>query len=183
MSNNKSNWSTEKIVSITAITISIVTLIIFVQQTQIMKRQNYLSILPYLAISTTTNEQAKTFELNLINQGVGPAIIESVTFIYEGERYDLVDYDHYMLNFLQDKIPALDSLENISYASLDRGMAIPANTSYNVIGVKESEKEFDLITQTLSQLLEEGFDYEIIYKSIQHERWKIYKDSEEPERL
>ena len=183
MSKNKSNWSTEKIVSITAITISIVTLIIFVQQTQIMKRQNYLSILPYLTISTTTNEHAKTFELNLINQGVGPAIIESVTFIYEGERYDLADYDHYMLAFLQDKVPELDSLINVSSSSLDKGMAIPANTSYNVIRVKESEKDFYLITQTLTQLLEEGFDYEIIYKSIQHERWKIYNNSEGPERL
>ena len=183
MARKRFKWNSEKVLSLTAMAMSFITLIIFIQQTRIMSRQNYLSILPYLDISTTRDQEKSLFELNLKNHGVGPAIIESVVLAYKGKQFNLADYDHYMFKFLLEQIPELDSLKGISSSSLDIGMAIPANTSYNVLRVKDSPKDYELLDNVIERLLEEGFEYEIIYKSIQNERWKIYNNSEGPKPL
>jgi len=71
--------------------ISFLTLIIFIYQTNLMSKQNFLSILPYLQISTSDNKAENTFSLDIKNHGVGPAIIESVIIYYKGEKHDLRD--------------------------------------------------------------------------------------------
>ena len=81
----KFKWSSEKILGLTAMSISFITLIIFIYQTNLMNRQNHISILPYLDMATTENKEENRFELNLRNHGVGPAIIERVTVRYKGK--------------------------------------------------------------------------------------------------
>lgn len=176
-------WNADRIVSLSAIAISFLTLVIFIYQTNLLSRQNYISIMPYLAISTTDNTGSHTFELNLKNHGVGPAIIESVMLDYKGKRYNLIDYNDEVLQFLKAKEPALADLTVFSYGTLGRGMAIPANATYNVIGVRESPEDYRLITETLEKMLANGLSFQIIYKSIQEERWLIHDDSEGPEKL
>lgn len=80
-------------------------------------------------------------------------------------------------------MPAMDSIKAISHSTLDRGMAIPVNTSYNILEVKNSKKDYLLLRNSLRQLLEEGLYFEIIYRSIQNERWRITNDTEGPEKL
>ena len=179
----KIKWNPDKLLSLSAISISFITLIIFIYQTNIMSRQNYISIMPYLDLSTTNDVSDYHFELNLKNHGVGPAIIESVRLIYKGKNYNLADYDNHLFTFLRSIAPGLDSVKFLSSSSLDRGMAIPANSVYNVFAVRNSEEDYRLITENLQKLLDEGLDYEIIYKSIQDERWQLHNDSEGPEKL
>jgi len=163
--------------------ISFITLIIFIHQTNLMSRQNYLSILPYLSLSTSNSPVDNTFSLSIENFGVGPAIIESVTLKYKGKSYDLADFDNEVLTFLKAQAPALDSIKIISYSTLDKGLAIPVNQSYNVFEVKESKNDYILIRNNLNRLLEEGLYFEIVYKSIQNERWLIANDTEGPTKL
>ncbi len=82
-------------------TISFFTLIIFIYQTNLMSRQNYLAILPYLSISTSNNPVDNTFSLSIDNFGVGPAIIESITAKHKGESFDLADFNDEVLTFLK----------------------------------------------------------------------------------
>lgn len=177
------HWNSERLLSFSAIGISFITLIIFVYQTNLMSRQNYLSIMPYLALTTTHDKANHTFELNMKNHGVGPAIIASAALLYEGEKYDLVDYDNQIYKCLQSIAPVLDSIEVISFASVYRGMAIPANSEYNILAVKNAPEDYQLMTTTLSQLMDNGLDFEIVYKSIQDEQWKIRGNSEGPKKL
>lgn len=183
MSRTRKNWNSDKLLGLSAISISFITLVIFIYQTNIMSRQNYISIMPYLDISTTSNTADHIFELNLKNHGVGPAIIESVTFVYHGKRYDLADYNNRIFSFFASKAPALDSIKTLSSSTLDKGMAIPPNASYNAIRIGNSREDYQLITEYLERFLEEGLDYEVVYKSIQGERWRLYHNSEGPERL
>lgn len=183
MSKNKIKWNTERLLSFSAMTISFITLVIFIYQTNLMRKQNYLSILPYLMVSTSNNKEKNAFELNIANHGVGPGIIESVTLIYKGKRHDLADYDNELYKFLGSQAPELDSIKNSSSSTLDKGMAIPANYEYNVLRVGNSEKDYQLILGNINRLLDEGLDYEIIYKSIQNERWLIRNNSLEPKKL
>ena len=183
MAKIKLKWDSDKILSISAMTMSFVTLLIFMYQTNLMKRQNYLSILPYLAVTDTHNAAEQTYELDIYNHGVGPAIIESVTMIHGSEKYDLREYDNRVYDFLLRQAPQLDSVRNFSSSTLEKGMAIPANSKYNIFAVTNSSRDFALITTELERLLAEGMDFEIVYKSMQNERWLISKDSEGPKKL
>ena len=183
MSESKFKWNSDKLLSLFAMGISFITLIIFIYQTNLMSRQNFISIMPYLDLSTTNDIANNIFELNLKNHGVGPAIIESVELAYKGKRYELADYDNHMFSLLKAIAPALDSVNYVSFSTLDKGMAIPANTVYNIFHVEGSEEDYKLITDNLQRLREEGLDYEIIYKSIQDERWRLHDNSEGPEKL
>ena len=183
MSKTKIKWNSDKLLGLSAISISLITLVIFIYQTNIMSRQNYISIMPYLDVSTTHNIGNHTFELNLKNHGVGPAIIESAAMLYEGKSYKLTDYDNQLFAFLVSKAPALDSIKSVSSSTLDKGMAIPANSTYNIFRVSGSAEAYQLVTEALNQMLENGLDYEIIYKSIQDERWRLHHNSEGPEKL
>ncbi|MCO6480981.1 MAG: hypothetical protein J5I94_30335 [Phaeodactylibacter sp.] len=176
-------WNADKLVSLSAISISFITLVIFIYQTNLMRQQNFISIMPYLDLSTTNDIAEYNFELNLKNHGVGPAIIESVELAYQGQRYNLADYDDHLFSVLASVDTALDSVKYVSSSTLTRGMAIPPNTVYNVFRVKGSEVDYQLVTEHLQNLLGEGLDYEIIYRSIQGERWRLYNDSEGPEKI
>ena len=182
MARNKIKWNSERILSLSAMSISFITLIIFIYQTNLMSRQNALSILPYLQLSTSDNSAASTYSLSVLNHGVGPAIIESVILEYKGKRYDLKDYDDYLFNVLKQIEPELDSITSLDTSTLDKGIAIPANATYRVFSVHNSEPEYRLLMEKLA-IIEPELRYEIIYKSIQEERWLIHSDSEGPERI
>lgn len=179
----KIKWNSERILSLSAMSISFITLVIFVYQTNLMSKQNYLSILPYLQIATSNNPAANTYSLSLKNHGVGPAIIESVILEYNGKQYDLKDYDNYLFNALVSMAPELDSIESLDTSTLDKGIAIPANTTYLVFSVYDSEKDYGLLTKTLHSIEKSGLQYEIVYRSLQNERWMINNDSAGPLKL
>ena len=179
---SKIRWNSERILSLSAMSISIITLLIFIYQTNLMSRQNYLSILPYLQLSTSDNSAANTYTLSLMNHGVGPAIIESVILEYKGKKYDLKDYDDYLFNVLVLLEPELDSIVSLDTSTLDKGIAIPANATYQIFSVHDSESEYQLFMEKLA-IIEAELRYEIVYKSIQEERWIIHNDTEGPEKL
>lgn len=182
MSKRKIHFNSEKLLSFSAMTISFITLLIFIYQTNLMSRQHNTSIMPYLEISTSTSSETYSFKLELENHGVGPAIIESITMSYKGEQHDLRDYDNHLFNYLSSIWPDFERIKAFSSATLDRGMAIPANTSYHILQVKDS-MDFNTFVPGLEQLLNNGLEYDIIYKSIQGERWRIDELSEGPEKL
>ena len=148
-----------------------------------MRKQNYLSILPYVQFSVLDDVKSDSYGLSLKNHGVGPAIIESVSLDYQGKRYDLIDYNNQLHTFLAHILPELDSVPNYTYGSLDRGIAIPANTTYTILYVQNSPEGYSILKKGIERLTRNGLRYEIIYRSIQDERWMIDIDSEGPVKL
>ena len=179
----KINWNSDKILGISAMSISFITLVIFIYQTNLMSKQNDLSILPYLSISTSDNSANNTFAITLDNYGVGPAIIENAKMSYLGKNEDLSDYDNEFLKYLKAKAPVLDSVKGISYSTLDKGVAIPAGEKYNLLTIYNSEKDYKLYKSVLEELIEKGLYFEIKYKSIQGEYWRINNIIQGPEKL
>ena len=180
---NGIKWNSERILSLSAMSISFITLIIFIYQTNLMSKQNDLSILPYLQVSESANSAAPSFTLSILNHGVGPAILESVHLEYEGKSYDLKDYNDDLFTFLVSIHPELDSIVATDTSTLNKGIALPANSSYAILRVYNSLKDYKLITDKLSRMEERGLRYEIVYKSIQNEYWVIHNDSEGPQKL
>jgi hypothetical protein len=181
MAKLKIKWNSERILSLSAMSISFITLIIFIYQTNLMSKQNYLSILPYLQISTSNDAANKTFSISVLNHGVGPAIIEAVKFETAGKEYNLKDYHNYLWEFLVSQDSILDSLKHVSTSTLDPGMAIPANSNYNIFEVSFREEDQQIVVRLIDLL--EALSYEIRYKSIQDEHWVLREDSKGPEKL
>jgi hypothetical protein len=181
MAKLKIKWNSERILSLSAMSISFITLIIFIYQTNLMSKQNYLSILPYLQISTSNDGEGQTFSLSVMNHGVGPAIIESVKSDFGGQAHNLEDHDNYFWEFLVSQDSILAGLEDVSTSTLDPGMAIPANTSYNIFEIRFKEGDEPKLLRLIEVL--ETLPYEIRYKSIQNEHWMINEDSKGPVKI
>ncbi len=123
----KLEWDSNKILSICAICISLLTLGIFAYQTILIKNQSHLSALPYLAIETSTDEVDSNgfiHKVSLENYGVGPAIIERITIFHNGKTYD-TDF----ITFLEEYLKKKDSINIIQKLGIYSGLAIPANSS------------------------------------------------------
>ena len=95
---------------------------------------------------------------------------------------NLSDYDNELLKYLKTKAPVLDSITAISYSTLDKGIAIPAGTKYNILTIF-TEKDYELYKATLEELIANGLYFEIKYKSIQDEHWRINNVTKGPEKL
>ena len=176
---NSRFWNSDKLFGLTAMIISLVTLIIFVKQTNIMDNQTRLSVLPYLMIEQSTNSEAHRIQLSLVNHGVGPAIIESRKIRYKGKEYD---QDFY--TFLTESVPELDSIEPFNWSNVYKGLAIPANGRITMVAVGNDPQEFQQFMQIIGKLQSDSsFYFEVVYKSIYGDKWKLSSDSEVPEKL
>lgn len=173
------NWNTDRIVALSAIFISLLTLVTFVYQTRLMQKQATLSVLPYLSVSSSYNTgDDPSFKLVLINEGVGPAIIESRKVFFEGR-----EYDEEFFEFLNRQLPELDSMENISHASFGYGTILPPGEDLYLIAGFNDRQVVDYLAFSLNNLNEKDLDYEIVYRSIYGERWKIVNGAGLPEKL
>lgn len=175
MSQSASRWTSDRIVSMSAIFISLMTLCTFVYQNRLLQKQATMSVLPYLAISTSFNDGADPlFRLRLVNRGVGPAIIESQEIRHDGKTYQKDFFE-----FLSEHIQGLDSME-ISRTSFEFGSVLPSGEGMNIISVSGDRDEVNLVAYTMNQLDESGLKYEIVYRSIYGERWKITESTDLP---
>ncbi len=169
--------SSDKIVSISAILISISTLIVLIFQTRIMREQQRLSVLPHISIY---NERTGTpeFQIVMVNNGIGPAFIEAVNI-----KYDDQDFDQGLTVFLAENADGFDTLKNVLYSDIYRGQMIPAGQKIPLLEVDNSQESSNALSRMLGQLMRKGFDLEIVYASIYGEKWKINGETVAPEKI
>lgn len=142
-----------------------------------MEKQSKLSVLPYLMIETSNNGYDNEFYIDIANYGVGPAIITKRIIYYKGKAYNMEFFD-----FLKTQIKEMDSINVISNSTLNEGLSIPAGKSRLVIKVGGNVTSYTNFLKIMGALQEEGndFNYEIQYRSIYNDHWKITSDSETP---
>lgn len=168
--------SSDKIVGLTAMLISLITLIIFVRQTNIMDEQSRMSVMPYMLIELSDKSGQHRIELSLVNHGVGPAIIEKVNLQYRGRQYTS-DFH----TFFKEVSPAIDSLEFLNHSSIYKGLAIPSGGSINAFTVGATEEEYQVFRREIARIRnDESFDMVIQYRSIYDDSWAINPKSGTP---
>ena len=177
---NCSFLTSDKIFGLTAMLISLVTLVIFVRQTNIMDKQSRLSALPYLMVEQSTNSTQHRIQFSLVNHGVGPAIIESRKIVYQGKEYD---QDFYQ--FITQSLPALDTIEPFNWSNVYTGQAIPNGGRIVMAALGNDSISYGIAVKTFQNLLalkDEGdFYFEIIYTSIYGDRWRLSTNLKIPE--
>ena len=175
----KKFWSSDKIVAFVAMGISLITLIIFVKQTNIIEEQSHLSVMPYLMVETSDNGHDAVFHIEVVNYGVGPAIIDGKTFVYKDQTYD----DMELVDFMRQANSLMDSVEVTNVSSLQNGLAIPSGGSRTLIRTGGTKDSYINFLQVMQEIGGDSLYYEIRYRSIYGDRWKITSLNEIPEAI
>ena len=172
-------WTTDKIVALTALFISVMTLVIFIKQTNLMERDSHLSVMPYVLLDSHNNTGNYTYAIYLDNQGVGPAIIQSTKLIYQGKEYDME-----FPEFLQQTFPQLvDSTEFLNRTTVGPGQIIPTGGDINVLTAGGDLKKYQSFLMIMDELNRNGFNYELTYRSIYDDYWSIDALTNQPQAI
>lgn len=158
--------------------ISMFTLIVFVRQTRIIEKQSRLSVMPYLYWETGYNPEEDYLTLTLSNYGVGPAIIEDIKILYQDDVY-CMDF----ADFLKQDFFEQDSISVLASASIADGLAIPASSDRQAIKIGGSNNRYIKVEKFLRKLEKNGFDFEIVYRSIYGDKWRIRKFEDIPQKM
>ncbi len=144
-------------VAILAVFINIITVSVYIYQTNIMQSQQHAAVWPHIEWRGVYNQEAG-YKLYVRNNGIGPALIKSATF-YVDEK--VVNHpDSLIVQLLgTDRFPHITNyVEN---------RVIPAGETITMISVKRSEQaELLYIHQ-----MQHNFEYKICYESIYKDAW------------
>lgn len=176
----KINWTADKIMSTSALFISVISLIALLYQSYLAREENKLiqqqqsaSVLPHLSqwFSTTSSG----FKVIFGNKGVGPAFIKEVKL----EMKDTTFYntDH-LVNHMLRSIYKKDSiLIPASTSTFSDGYVLPANETIEVVTIKKQE-HFKIFRNFLNTL---NLEYTIIYADVYGSEWTFSnKESNSP---
>ncbi|MEL6537222.1 MAG: hypothetical protein AAFQ98_17505 [Bacteroidota bacterium] len=125
----------DRVLSIAAILLSLATLVVLIYQSRLMREHEEKSVLPKLELWNTP--QADQYNLNLLNMGLGPAVVERVEVHFEDSVYvlDPRDFSAQYLHTVQKDTVAF------SGSNLYPGMIIPANASFPLVQVPHEGQE------------------------------------------
>ena len=178
----KMSRKSELIISLSAFLISIATFCVLAYQTTLWREQNqlilkqqYASVLPYLQIGYTTNN-LKDFSLIVVNHGVGPAFIKSISVHYKGKTYvgDAQQFAENVINADGDKI------KGYSYSRIPPGCVIPAGKSVNLLDINDDVKTTKIL---LDLFFDNTAELDIVYKSVYDEEWRAKGMANPPVKL
>ena len=181
-------WSTDRIVSLSAMAVGVCSLFITLYQTYLTREAQSASVLPYLSFGlTSTNDGAY---LTLRNDGLGPARLESVRIHFKGETTDADPYDFFLAHRTGVPPPGL---------SVDRvtpGRLLPANSTIQMLGISGGPERIktlgdmlrlfavaDAPPSWLDELQAQAADkavIDIVFSSVYGERWRIRSDERVP---
>ena len=152
--------------SILALTVSTLTLFIYVRQTNILAEQTRASLWPYVKIdyeasNAETFPHINTFYITVNNSGTGPAIVERVVLKVNG--IEIANWDDFF-----EKLSIPFDLVKYSNNSLWDRVIMPGET----IKFIDFSNDFEL----MNYLYPEHFDnleIAICYKSVYEEYWTV----------
>ncbi|WP_299334537.1 hypothetical protein [uncultured Psychroserpens sp.] len=171
----KINWTTDKIMSTSALFISVISLIALLYQSYLAREENKLiqkqqsaSVLPYLnQWYTDSNEK---FQLVIGNKGVGPAFITKVELTLDS-IYKFDNSDDLFRKLFKDH----EGMDTIPYttSTLIKGFVLPANDQINIIEIRGQ----DNIAAFGKAMSKSDIQYEITYEDVYGTMW-ILNDKE-----
>ncbi len=125
--------NTDRILSICAILIGVMTLIVYYVQTRLLMEQQHANVWPCIELSGTNFGDGsgikEDFKINVINKGIGPALIKKVEIKYKGKTYN---------EFCNVYEVATES-NNYSKSSLE-GRTMASNETVNPIQISLSKE-------------------------------------------
>jgi len=163
MEENQSNifsskkLKTELLIALIAVLISFSTLFVYLYQSSLMKTQQKMSVWPHITFGPSWSEDHLV--INLINKGVGPAIIKKFTIMVNDNQINGI---HEIMNFLPDSLQT-----DFQYSSIWSGQVVMAAENITLFQVNNPKT----IKHLLQLMHEEKISIEICYCSIYNDCW------------
>ncbi len=159
----------------TPVLISIITLLVFIYQTNLIRQQQFMSVYPHMML-VNAGSGSTDYRFMLLNNGVGPALIREVAVTDSaGNSYESITA------YLETQLTPEDSIW-IYNSDLYPGRLIPANEQITLYGLHDSDwaQSVGLPSNTIEGankfrdiLNSEDLIIEITYESIYGESWTI----------
>lgn len=171
----KINWTTDKIMSTSALFISVISLIALLYQSYLAREENKLiqmqqsaSVLPHL--NQWYSNYNNTFKFVVGNKGVGPAFIDDVEITLDSTHKFNNTKDFFDYIFKNNK--ALDTIP-YTYSTLIKGFVLPANEQIDILEIK-NPKHIQLTRDELNKI---NINYKIVYKDVYGSEWVLTNDN------
>lgn len=166
-------WNSEKIVSLSALIISLATLITLMYQSKIMREHEENSSFPKLELWNNTLDSK--YQLELRNTGLGPAILENIKISYQDSIYDIDPR-----SFAKMYLDTVQFRYSLGTSTLSKGRIIqPGDYIWPIQIIKDSTYMHPLI-----EIFGEGEARVIInYSSVYGQHWQINGIGSIPELL
>lgn len=184
-SRKKVNWTTDKIMSTSALFISVISLIALLYQSYLAREENKLiqvqqsaTVLPYL--SQWFSYKSGSFKIVIGNKGVGPAFIQNVEMTLINQKKDTLTFDNsdHLFSTIFDMTKGLDSV-SYSTSTFAEGLVLPANEALDIITIRNT----DAIETFRNAIVETDLSYRIVYSDVYGSEWVISGEEEIPVKL
>jgi len=187
-------WNADRIVSVSAIVVSVATLMMIFYQTNLMREEQRASVMPSVRIGYSMNDtlivndndsmELENEKIWLENNGLGPAFIDKISI-----RDSTGTYDTDLFGYFKK----VNSNKNINVIKrVYPGTIIPKNEKLLIYDVNSNlDSSFVLFTY-----FEFPFTYrekndddlkkpiiEVYYKSVYDDHWKISSDKTIPKKI
>lgn len=165
------NWTTDKIMSTSALFISVISLIALVYQSYLAREENKLtqkqqsaSVLPYL--NAWNSNSSEGYKMIFGNKGVGPAFIKNVEIKFN-DTLNFYNTDQ----LFQHVFKTVIGLDSIAYSNstFAKGYVLPANETIEVIVIK-NRNGIKLFKDYMNN---STLDYTILYEDVYGEQWEL----------
>lgn len=170
------NWTNEKILSVSALFISMISLIALIYQSYLAREENKLnqkqhsaSVLPYL--NQWQSDYDNTYRFIIGNKGVGPAFIEDVE-INLNNTYKFDNSDDLFKHIFKNT-KGLDTMP-FSTSTLIKGFVLPANDKINILEIQYRNNS-NFIRKALSS---NDIKFKIVYKDVYGTKWMLSNDDD-----
>lgn len=176
-SKRKINWTPEKVMSSSAVVISLVSLVALFYQLNLAREENDLirkqqsaSVLPHLSFAYSTSSQR--YQISVVNKGVGPAFVTEAEFVLNGtETFGRSDL---LFNRISEIIQEAEGQKAVmSTYSFQKGEVIPANQEMEILSTR-GETPTALFLKYLNSL---DWDYSVIYEDVYGAQWKLSREN------
>ncbi len=168
-------WNADKIVSFSAILISLATMSIYLYQTHLIIKQQHASVMPYLMVGPSSFNDGHVM-INLQNNGLGPAFVEKLNVYYQGTKYEGCDLAVFFMRHNKK-----DTIQ-LGYSSIIVGQLIPANKNIEMLVISDNKKEADKLKKYFWNT-DKPIELEIFYSSIYGDKWKMRGNFTRPEKI
>ena len=181
----KINWTTDKIMSTSALLVSVISVLALLYQLSLAREENELirkqqsaSVLPYLQFENVYNVSA--FSIYLTNKGVGPAFVKSVSFSIN----DSIQFDNStsaLLYIMKMKISEGDSINYAGSMTITKNTVVQPSENIRVFEISsKSSDDFSGVNSFKNHIDNTPPSFSVVYEDVYGNQWELSnKESKE----
>ena len=174
----KINWSAEKVMSISALFVSAISLFALFYQLSLAREENELirkqqsaSVLPYLQFESIYS--VRTFRIQMVNKGVGPAFLKKVSFtINDSLHFD--NSTNVLLHIMKKEVNQSDLINYNGSMTIKENTVIQSSESIRVFEISaKSTDDFSGVENFKNYMNNTPPLFSLIYEDVYGNQWEL----------